>query len=287
MDFVLKSEYWDQVEARESFKKFIFEIHGLDFNAWESHGYWDKTYTPFSLFKESQIISNVCVYLLDAIIEGKSTKLAQISGVGTHKEWRRQGLSRQLTEEGLNWAFSKHEGVFLFADEEAIPYYNKCGFSPIEEYLEYLNIPPRSGRPGCIPLDTENLEDLALIYSYALRRSPISNKFSIMNAKLLMFHVLYTLKNKIYEIPDLDCLIFYSRNKDCLSIYDIVSETIPTLEQVLPYIVKKTDKTVEFHFHTDKLGIDQIRSKVLMGNNTFVKDGFPFKRPVFPYTSRA
>ncbi|NQV29740.1 MAG: GNAT family N-acetyltransferase [Candidatus Marinimicrobia bacterium] len=287
MNLVLKTDYWKNRKAREAFKAFILDIHGLDFNAWDSYGFWDETYTPFSFFKGPQLISSVCIYLLDAIIDGKSTRLAQISGVGTHEKWRHQGLSRQLTDEGLKWAQGKHEGIFLFADDPAIPYYQKCGFQPIQEYLEYMKIPPTLGKPGCIPLDPGNPEDLALIYSYAQLRSPLSNIFSIMNAKLLMFHVLYTLKNHIYEIPDLDCLIFYSRKDDCLNIFDIVSERIPSFDQLLPYILRDTDRTVEFHFHTDKLGIEHIQCKVLPGNNPFIKDGFPVSRPVFPYTSRA
>ena len=287
MDLDLRTQYWYDREARNAFKKFILDIHGLDFSLWESHGFWDDRYTPFSLFNGSEVISSVCIYLLDAIVQGESTSLVQISGVGTHEKWRRQGLSRQLTDEGLKWAHNKHAGVFLFADDDAIPYYQKCGFKPIEEYLEHIKIPSVLAKPGCIPLDPEDPEDLALIYSYAQSRTPISNIFSIMNAKLLMFHVLYTLKNNIYEIPDLNCLIFYKRERNCLNIFDIVSERMPSFEQLLPYIVRDTDQTVEFHFHTDKLGIEQIETKALAGNNTFVKMGFPLTRPVFPYTSRA
>ena len=53
-------------------------------------------------------------------------RLAQISGVGTRPGWRRRGLNRHLTEVALDWARGKHEGVFLFSSDEAIPCSNRA-----------------------------------------------------------------------------------------------------------------------------------------------------------------
>ncbi len=91
----------------------------------------------------------------------------------------------------------------------------------------------------------------------------------------------------MYEIPDLDCLVFLERQKDCLRIFDIVAERVPHLKELYPYIADENDRTIEFHFYTDKLGLDKIRTRPLYGNNPFVKDTFPIKKPVFPFTSRA
>ena len=46
---------------------------------------------------------------------------------------------------------------------------------------------------------------------------------------------------------------------------------------------------IEFHFHADKLGLDEAarRARPLLGNNCFVRGSFPVHEPVFPYTSRA
>jgi len=148
MALELTSEYWSDTKAREAFKAFILNIHGLDFREWEAQGYWDSAYTPFSYFKDGKIISSVCIYLLDAVIAGRSTRLIQISGVGTHPDWRRRGLSRELTELGLEWARGQHEGVFLFADTGAIPYYQACGFTPLKEYQELIYGIPTETRPG-------------------------------------------------------------------------------------------------------------------------------------------
>lgn len=287
MDIHLKTEYWHSQESREAFKTFILDIHGLDFNEWESRGYWDDAYTPFSYFKDGEIIASVCIYLLDAIVAGNKTKLVQISGVGTHQNWRRQGLSRKLTDIGLEWAKDKHSGIFLFADKEAIPYYEYCGFSPIKETLEYYPIEPMPSKRGLYCLDPGDQKELDQIYTYASNRTPISDKFSIFNSKLLMFHALYTIRDNIYMIPDLECLVFFHRAGEVVNIYDIVGRKIPAFDEIYPYISANTDRRIHFHFHTDKLGIKGIRTKTTTGNNTFVKGSFPVSEPSFPFTSRA
>ena len=42
MDLDLRNDYWEDSEAREAFKAFILDIHGLDFSEWETRGYWDS-----------------------------------------------------------------------------------------------------------------------------------------------------------------------------------------------------------------------------------------------------
>ena len=125
MDLKLRTHYWDDSDAKAAFKQFILKIHGLDFSEWDSSGYWDHAYTPFSFFDGDTVVASVCVYLLKAVLNGENTRVAQISGVGTLPEWRRRGLNRQLTDIGLAWAQGKHQGVFLFSDTDAIPYYEK------------------------------------------------------------------------------------------------------------------------------------------------------------------
>jgi GNAT superfamily N-acetyltransferase len=265
----------------------MLEIHGLDFSEWESAGYWDNAYTPFSFFNGDTVVASVCIYLLDAVIDAEATRVAQISGVGTLPEWRGRGLNRQLTNVGLDWAEGKHNGVFLFADTDAIPFYRKCGFRPIDEYVELTEVTPVPQCSGAVKLDPGRKHDLDKIYDYAKRRAPVSERFSVLNGKLIMFHVLHRLRALAYEIPDLECLVFYERAKGCLSIFDIVGERVPRLKELYPYISDVNDKAIEFHFHADKLGLDETRIQPLLGNNPFVKRGFPLERPIFPFTCRA
>ena len=287
MDYELRSEYWKDPRAKAAFKDFILKIHGLDFSTWDQAGFWDEAYPPFSYFMDDELVANVCVYLLDAIIDGRQTKLAQISGVGTYIDHRRKGLSRRLTEIGLEWAKEKHEGVFLFADTDAITYYEKTGFQPIEEYLEVTRATPTPMRKGAVRLDPDNHDHLAKIHNYAKNRVPVSDHFSVGSEKLTMFHVLYTMRNVIYEIPKLNCLVFCKRSVDRLSVFDVVGERIPNWNEIYPFIADPCDENVEFHFYTDKLNVEGAALKTLGGNLPFIKGAFLVEKPVFPFTCRA
>lgn len=287
MDLTFKTAYWDDAADTAAFSAFMRDIHQLDFTEWTHLGYWDNAYTPFSYFAGDRVVANVCIYLLDAVLHGKETLLVQISGVGTDAAWRRKGLSRKLTNTGLEWAAGKHDGVFFFANPEAISFYKKSGFAPIEEYLEYITPTPVKKCAGALKLDVDNKNHVEKIYRYAKSRTPASNKFSVMNARLVMFHVLYTLRDCVLEIPALDCLVFCRRVERTLHIYDIIGKQMPRFADIYPYLADADDETVMFHFYTDKLGLSEKSRQLLTGNNPFVKSPFPIREPVFPYTAHA
>jgi len=287
MKMELRTAYWDDMNSREAFQRFILEIHNLDFNAWEEAGYWDDAYRPFTWFQDDEVISSVCIYSLPAVIDGRKTKLAQISGVGTLPAFRRCGLNRELTAVALQWAGAEHEGVFLFSDEDAIPFYAHCGFTPVKEYLPILPVEPVQERAGAVRMNTGDRSDLDRIYEYAQNSVEVSDRFAVGNPKLFMFHTLYTMRDKVWEVPGLECLVCFRREGDTLIIYDILGESIPTFQRLYPYIAAETDRRVEFHFNPDRLDLGDTGRRELIGNNLFVKPGFPVADPVFPFTSRA
>lgn len=284
---VLKTHYWNEPTAKAAFKRFVRGIFGLDFEAWDAAGHWDDAYTPFSFFDGDEIVSSVCLYLLDAVIDGRSTKLAQISAVGTREEDRGKGLNRELTERALEWAEGKHDGVFLFADEEAAPFYERTGFKTIEEFLEVAPAEAVTPREGAVMLDAGKQKDLARSHEFALRREPISRRLSIGNPKLTAWHAIYMLGDVYHEIPELDCLVAYERKGERLRVFDIIAEKMPQWRQLYPFIADAADREIEFHFHTDRLDIGGAKTESIEGNCPFVLPGFPVKTPVFPFTSRA
>jgi GNAT superfamily N-acetyltransferase len=283
----LATAYWDDPASRSAFKNFMSRIFGLDFSEWESAGYWDDRYTPFSYFRGGEVVANVCVYLLDAVIEGRRTRLAQISGVGTLPHKRRQGLSRELTETGLRWARDKHEGVFLFANDEAVPFYEHCGFRAQAEYVQRVAVPTVLPCSGLRKLDCKRQEDRDKLFRYAEGRSPISDRFAILNPKLVMFHALCGLREHVYEIPDLQCAVFFTRSDGCIRLLDVVGARVPKLDRLYPYLAHEEDQAIEFHFFCDKMGVRGAHLAVWPHDNCFVKGSFPLEKPVFCATGKA
>ena len=64
MEFV--QDYWGDQAAKESFIDFMMKIYGLDFSKWETAGYWDDNYRPFSFFQDGEILSSICFYSIKA-----------------------------------------------------------------------------------------------------------------------------------------------------------------------------------------------------------------------------
>jgi len=264
----------------------MIESFQLDFSTWEENGFWDEAYRPFSFFAGNRVVANCSVYSLPAQINRKSALVAQLSAVATLPEYRRRGLNRQLTATALKWAHD-HDAIFLFSTDEAIPFYRACGFRQISEQLEYHPIIVVTSKPGLIKLDPADRGDLRKIYQYACRRTPVSDRLSIGNARLFMFQCLYILQDSIYEIPELNCLVLFKREGSQLQLLDVAGEQIPEWEELCPYLVEPGDHELECHFHTDRFGIENPQTRTLIGNNPFVRDPFPFEQPVFPYTCRA
>lgn len=142
----LRTAYWHDPAARQSFRDFILRIHGVDFSAWDSAGYWDDDYKPYSYFMGERLVASLCIYAMPALVNGRVCDVVQVSGVGTLPEYRLQGLNRRLHELAAQ-APAKHRFAFLYADEDAVPFYRKCGFRPVSEVefrfpVDRLDTPP-------------------------------------------------------------------------------------------------------------------------------------------------
>ncbi len=285
-----RSAYWEDHPARDEFKKFLRSMFGLDLTLWEQKGFWDgDLYTPFSLFDDDRIVSSVCLYSMDMVIGGRKSRVGQFSGVATHPQFRRRGLNRWLTEQAMQWASKTHDGFFLFATDEAVPFYAKCGFVPVQESAPTLMIKNPKPRPGLHRLDTLSDADLERIHGLACERTPVSDVLGVLNAKLLMFHCLYALGDHAYYIPDLDVVVFFKVDDERLILFDVVGRDIPPFSELHPYLTKQPHREVWFEFMPDKMGIDATGWRTPEGNNTHIHS--PFRMPgsdcVFPYVAHA
>ena len=271
---------------KNQFLDFLILIFGLDLRPWEKAGYWDTNYRPFTYFQNGRAISHVCLYSMDMTVNGRRTRVAQISGVGTHPDYRRQGLNRELTEKAIAWARPNHDFFFLFSDADAVSFYQKCGFRPVKEQLARTSLEGTSSKPGLQKLDMSSQNHRDMIWKIAQERSPVSDRLGIQMPKLFMFWCMYFLKDSIYYIPELDCLISYTRNDGHLIINDIVGRHIPEFSEIYPFIADENDIEAEFLFMIDKMNLsnttmasaDENNHTHLMGS--FPLEGTPFLLPL-------
>jgi len=289
MSLSYREDYWDSPELKKELIRFIMQIHGLDLTLWDEKGYWDRKYRPFSFFDGNRLVSSVCLYSMDMTIDGKRRLIAQVSAVGTLPEYRRKGLNLELSQKAIEWAGDNHDFFFLFADEEAFPFYKRCGFRQVNEYKAHLTLTGRDARPGAIKLDVSEPDSLDLIYRLASNREPVSGILGVTNEKLFMFWCLYFLKDCIYYIADLDILVLHERKNGLLTIFDIVGKHVPRFSEVYPYICDASDSAVEFMFMTDKLDPGIVEDVLVEGNGTHLLGNFPLENSkfIFPLTAHA
>lgn len=290
MNLTFRENYWDDPKLKRVFIDFLIRIHGLDLSLWDEMGFWDRRYRPFSYFDGNLLVSSVCVYSMDMTIQGLRRPVAQLSGVGTLPELRRKGLNRQLTQQAINWACLNHDFIFLFADEEAYPFYEKCGFRHVDEHKARIPVSGKIAQPCADKLDVHRQEHLERIYRCASERESVSEVLGVWNKNLFMFWCLYFLKDHIFYIADLDILVLLKRNDELLTIFDIVGKRIPTFSEIYPFIRSESDKTVEFLFMVDKLNLGKfIEVRVAEDNGTHLFGDFPLKgsKFIFPYTAHA
>ena len=167
--------------------------------------------------------------------------------------FRRQGLNRQLTERAVEAAAADHDFCFLFADEDARPFYERCGFLPVPEARPHVPTEGREAIPGLVQLDPSDPRDWQRIVDLAHRRAPVSRRLGVLNPKLLLFHALYTLADRLHHVAPLDVLVAMEHVGHRLVLFDVIAEQMPTLEQLVPYLVRPETREIVFQFVPDQL----------------------------------
>ena len=285
---ILRTAYWHDIAAREAFKDFIDEIHGVDFDEWDS-GYWDDDYRPYSYFEGGRVVASVCIYTMPAIVHGESCRVAQVSGVGTLPEYRLKGLNRRLHEVALAEALPGHRFVFLFADDEAVPFYRKCGFRPVDVHAMVVPLPATTAAaPRIEKLDLASPALRETLYRLAAERAPVSHDFSTHNPKLVMYHLLYRFREHTWWVPELDAVLLMKFDGARVVLYDILAQRLPSFEQLVPLLASQGAREVEFRFSPDRLQAPPGQPRALAGSTVHAMGAFDLgPSPIIPFTSQA
>ena len=285
---IFRTAYWHDLEARRAFKRFILEIHGADFDEWDS-GYWDDDYRPYSYFEDGRVVASMCIYTMPAMVNGEACRVAQVSGVGTLPGYRLRGLNRKLHEIALAEAMPGHRFAFLYADDEAIAFYLKCGFRPVAAHAAVVPLPSKPGpAPVMEKLDLAVPAVRQVLYRVASERSPLSWVFSTHNPKLVMYHLIYRLREHIWHVPSLDAVVLMRADAEKVIVYDILAGEPPRFEDLVPVLAAGGAREAEFRFPIDRLQAPAGALRELPGHNVHVMGGFPLgAQPVFPSTSQA
>jgi len=233
-------------------------------------------------------VASLCIYTMHATVKGQACKVAQVSGVGTLPEYRRQGLNRRLHEIALPRAFAEHRFAFLYADDEAVPFYQNRGFRPLPAYAVVVPLPEVAPDLGAEKLDLKDIAVRDSLFRLACTREPVSQVFSTANPKLLMYHLLYRVRHHVWKIPALDAVVLMKRDGGKTVVYDILAHEMPRFEQLAPFLAVGGAREVEFRFAVDALEVPSWTLRELAGENLHVMGECDLgPQPVFSFTSQA
>jgi len=293
-DLTMREGYWHDARAKAAFCRLIRDTFGLDFSAWDTAGYWDDRYCPFTWFdRDGEAVSSVCLYTMNLVVDGRRQVAGQLSAVATRPVWRRRGLAQRLAEEALQRSAGQgHAFQYLFSDDEARSFYRRLGFVAVEEQVTAIDLIGRDPLPGARRLDPAHAVDLALIHRLARERAPVSGKLGVLNDRLVMFYALGPLRDAPWHVEPLDVVVLGSRNAGVLTIFDVIGRRIPALAELYPFLADRLDVRIVVRFEPDQLGdlhaLGCVGVQPLTGNNLHVRSDFPLRGPVvFPLTAQA
>jgi len=111
----------------------------FDFQFWYDLDLWDENYESYSVTDDEEIVSNVCVFKTQILLDEKHHNALSVGAVATKAEYRGRGFSRLL----MQHIIEKYKDIpmYLFANESVVDFYPKFGFRRLFEtrYLaEYV-----------------------------------------------------------------------------------------------------------------------------------------------------
>ncbi|MDO5021516.1 MAG: GNAT family N-acetyltransferase [Lachnospiraceae bacterium] len=134
----LVSNYMRDDTLRHALNDLTKKTFGFDFEDWVTGGYFEGDYIPYSFIEDGKIISNVSANRMTFLQNGVERNYIQIGTVMTDEAYRRHGLAKKLMEHVVNQYKDSCDGFYLFANLDAVDFYDKCGFSKETEYRYFV-----------------------------------------------------------------------------------------------------------------------------------------------------
>lgn len=236
--------YMEDPALRQKLNLLTQETFGFDFEDWFTEGYWEGDYIPYSYEDKETLIANVSVNRMEFIQNGQERHYIQLGTVMTKKEFRNQGYARKLMERVLADYAENCDGIYLFANLEALGFYEKLGFSRGTEYRYVLKETARAEAQSqaakqkaadCF-CPVELLEPShKQRYQETVRHSAVNAALEQRNKYSLQMFYTRNLEEVCYS-PKLDCYAVLEKQGEVLYLKSLICKKRIPLEEVLACI---------------------------------------------------
>ena len=235
----LVSNYMSDDTLRHALNDLTKKTFGFDFEDWVTGGYFEGDYIPYSFIEDGKIISNVSANRMTFLQNGVEKNYIQIGTVMTDEAYRRQGLAKKLIDHVVKQYKDSCDGFYLFANLDAVDFYDKCGFSKETEYRYSVKDEFCMGKsPGEIfmPVNTAD-EQMKQKYMDMVRCSAANSSFEQRNKFCLQMFYTADMEN-VYYAKDIDCFIVAEVEDDTMLLQSIISENKVPLSEIISHICK-------------------------------------------------
>ena len=230
----LVSNYMRDDTLRHALNDLTKKTFGFDFEGWVTGGYFEGDYIPYSFIEDGKIISNVSANRMTFLQNGVERNYIQIGTVMTDETYRRQGLARKLIEHVVKQYKDSCDGFYLFANLDALDFYDKCGFARETEYRYKVKEDFCRGRSKgeCfVPVNTADVQ-MKQKYMDMIRHSAANSSMEQINKFGLQMFYTADMEN-VYYAKDMDCFIVAETEENTLLLQSIVCENKVALSDVL------------------------------------------------------
>ena len=229
-------DYMKNDKLRHELNALAGKTFGLDFESWVTEGYFEGDYIPYSFEEGGKIISNVSANRMCFVQNGVRKNYIQIGTVMTDEVYRKRGLAKKLMEHVIERYKNQCDGIYLFANLDALDFYRKLGFAEGREYSYTLK--PEFCQPqlsGNVFLPVGQDEGMKRRYMEAVRHSAVNSSMEQVNKfGLQMFYTAGM--NDVYYVEDLDCFLVARMEEETLLLQSIVCKETVSLKDILTRI---------------------------------------------------
>ena len=264
------------------FDDLIQSVFGFSFAPWFARKLWDKNYESYAIIEDGNMLSNVCIYKSDLLINGEKVSAIQFGAVATRPCARGRGLSRQIMEHVL--ALYSTRFAYLFANESVLDFYPPFGFKQVQTYGAEISVAIDNDPKAAVKC---GLDDERLQAALQNKRMHSNIMDCVGSAPIQMFHYIMAYAKDIYYLPQCQAVVVATQKGDRLFVADVLSQRAITFEEIAAELPFCDVKKVAFGFSPDWLGITPTWTPTNMQTDPFfVRGSYPLpEKFCFPVTS--
>jgi len=261
----------------------------LDFRPWYLRGGWTSAYEAHALAEDGEIVANVSVMRMRALLGGREVRGAQLGAVGCVPEMRGRGLMRTLLKRVLARLESEADLVWLYANDGVLHFYPRFGFRQVRESTFELELALQPAFRPAPRLDLDDPRQRAAWADACSRSLPPTERFGARDyGAVALWHVCTFYPGDVYVVSEEDAYAVALQRGDTLHLLDLAAPRRFELLPVLPMLIEKPVARIRFGF-CPELWCPMARAvepsdEALFVRGAVVLPAEPFKLPMLAQT---